>query len=57
MSNSYLTWLFEFINSTFYSPVDVFKQALKFALRCGNLEFADIAITWAFVRGKWVGKA
>lgn len=56
-SSSYLTWVFESITSTLSSSVDVFKQALKLALGRGNLELIDIAITWAFVRGKWTGIA
>src|SRR5579883_711969 len=56
-SSSYLTYFFESIFSTLYSSVGVLKQALKFALGRGHLEYADIAITWAFVRGKWAGIA
>jgi hypothetical protein len=55
--SSYLTYFFESIFSTLYSSVGALKQALKFALGRGHLEYADIAITWAFVLGKWAGIA
>jgi glycosyltransferase involved in cell wall biosynthesis len=53
--SSYLTLLLMSIFSTFRSSIDVFVKALKIAVGRGNMEIAEIAIIWAFVRGKWAG--
>ncbi len=53
--SSYLTLLLVSVFSTFRSSIDVLVKALKIAVGRGNMEVAEIAINWAFVRGKWAG--
>jgi glycosyltransferase involved in cell wall biosynthesis len=53
--NSYSSWFITAINSNLDASLAVIKQFLKFVLKRNNLALIDLAITWAFVRGKWAG--